>query len=70
MAFQCKALLTMNTKAVCFVECSPGEYGENCKLKCSDNCKDPACNTIDGSCSDTGCKPGFKGKNCTAGLKF
>ena len=53
-----------------FAECDPGEYGENCKLKCSNNCKNPPCNAKNGFCSDAGCNPGFKGDICTTGLRF
>ena len=47
----------------CFIACSRGSYGKECKQKCSKNCMDKEkCNPINGTCKK--CADGFRGEKC------
>ncbi|XP_062572549.1 multiple epidermal growth factor-like domains protein 10, partial [Saccostrea cucullata] len=41
---------------------SPGLYGENCNIRCPQNCQDGHCNIVDGTC--LGCVEGYRGSRC------
>ena len=45
---------------------SPGYYGDNCSLKCPQNCHDGYCDSMEGTCP--ACKPGFIGPRCMGKL--
>lgn len=45
-------------------ECSPGNFGVNCRERCSGHClNDQPCDQVNGMCT-FGCQDGFIGKHC------
>ena len=46
-------------------ECSRRKFGQNCRERCSENCKNSGvCDHIDGHCD---CEEGYKGDTCIEG---
>lgn len=53
-----------------FIECSPGQFGLDCRERCSKHCKNSKlCDHISGACT-SGCQNGFVGSHCTIGKIF
>lgn len=48
------------------VECSAGQYGENCSSTCGRCLTEKVCHYVTGKC-DEGCSPGYKGPTCETG---
>lgn len=47
--------------------CQYGHFGKDCSEKCDAKCT--GCDVYSGLC-DSGCQPGWKGKNCSEGIVF
>lgn len=53
----------------CILECSDGEYGENCSFTCSNNCyNNEICDPFFGNCSK--CADGFQNLKCNESTYF
>ncbi|XP_033729658.1 protein draper-like [Pecten maximus] len=58
----CKDMLCERDTGSC-KECKPGFFEANCSKQC--HCKDAGCNYMTGSCSPSGCLPGWRGNTCS-----
>lgn len=47
--------------------CQYGHFGKDCSEKCDAKCT--GCDVYSGLC-DSGCQPGWTGKNCSGGIVF
>ena len=48
--------------------CPIGHYGENCSIRCPQNCREGHCDIVEGTC--LGCSPGYKKSKCNKGKLF